>query len=77
MIANPNQDDTGLDLAVIGGGPAGISACLQPAKYHELTAAFFENDFEIGGMPKTGHFPFGMRDLKGIHRGSSIFPVTR
>jgi thioredoxin reductase len=69
MIGKSNQDGKTLDVAVIGGGPAGISACLQLSKCPEFTVALFETDCEIGGTPRSCHFPFGMRDLKRVYTG--------
>ena len=60
-----------LDVAVIGGGPAGISACLEFAKSGNLKVALFESQAELGGMPKTCHFGFGMRDRKRFYTGQT------
>lgn len=58
-----------LDVAVIGGGPAGISACLELLKSSKLNIALFEMDTELGGMPRSCHIGFGMRDRKRLYRG--------
>ena len=59
-----------LDIAVIGGGPAGISACLELSDAN-LKVALFENDDELGGIPRTERMRlFGMRDLKRLYRGT-------
>ncbi|MBW2344873.1 MAG: FAD-dependent oxidoreductase [Deltaproteobacteria bacterium] len=58
-----------LDVAVIGGGPAGISACLELSKSLELKAALFESETELGGMPRSCHIFFGLRDRKRIYTG--------
>ena len=57
-------DDSFLDIAVIGGGPAGISACLELSKFPNLKVGLFEKESELGGIPRTCHnIFFGMRDL--------------
>ena len=40
-----------LDVGVIGGGPSGISACLELSKLPGLKIALFERDAELGGVP--------------------------
>jgi thioredoxin reductase len=64
-----DRDRLPLDIAVIGGGPAGISACLELARSPELKVALFESEAELGGMPRSCHLFFGMRDLKRIYTG--------
>lgn len=57
-------DHSFLDVAVIGGGPAGISACLELSKYPKLKVGLFEKEPELGGIPRSCHnIFFGMRDL--------------
>lgn len=60
---------TPLDIAVIGGGPAGISACIELSKLSNLKIALFESGAELGGIPRTCHFFFGLRDRKWIYAG--------
>jgi len=63
------EEATPLDVAVIGGGPAGISACLELAKSNSLGVALFESQAQLGGMPQTCHYGFGMRDRKRFYTG--------
>ena len=51
-----------LDVAVIGGGPAGISTCLELSRRAGLSIALFEGEQQLGGMPRSCHIFFGMRD---------------
>jgi thioredoxin reductase len=65
----PDDTSIPLDVVVIGGGPAGISACLELSKSSGLRVALFEGDQELGGMPRSCHIFFGIRDLKRVHTG--------
>jgi len=64
-----SEKPASLDVAVIGGGPAGISACLELSKLSALKIALFECDNELGGMPRSCHVFFGMRDRKRVYTG--------
>ena len=57
------------DAAIIGGGPAGISACLELSNSSELRIVMFESESELGGIPRSCHIYFGMRDRKRIYTG--------
>jgi hypothetical protein len=39
-----NERPIGLDVAIVGGGPAGMTACLELFKLSNLRMAFFESD---------------------------------
>jgi len=58
-----------LDVAIIGGGPAGISAGLELSEHRSLRVALFERDAQLGGMPRSCHYFFGMRDQKRVYTG--------
>ena len=58
-----------LDVAIIGGGPAGISAGLELSRRAGLKVALFERDEQLGGIPRSCHFFFGMRDRKRLYTG--------
>ena len=58
-----------VDVAVVGGGPAGISACLELSKSSDLDIALFESEAELGGIPRITHIYFGLRDRKRIYTG--------
>jgi thioredoxin reductase len=60
-----------LDVAVIGGGPAGISACLELSRRAGLSIALFEGEQQLGGMPRSCHIFFGMRDRLRLYTGPS------
>ena len=65
----PSEESIPLDVAVVGGGPAGISACLELSKSSQLKVALFESEAELGGMPRSCHIFFGLRDRKRIYTG--------
>ena len=59
-----------LDIAVIGGGPAGISACLELSKTSNVKVGLFEKESELGGIPRSCHnIFFGMRDSRRMMSG--------
>jgi thioredoxin reductase len=64
-----SRQSTTLDVAIIGGGPAGVSACLDLSKASECQVALFESEPELGGIPRTCHVYFGLRDQKKIYTG--------
>jgi len=62
-----------LDVAIIGGGPTGLSACLEISRClgSECKAVIIENDSELGGIPRTCNIFFGMRDLRRLYTGAT------
>jgi len=66
------ESQTKLDVAVIGGGPAGITACLEFSKSPHLDVALFESEAELGGIPRTCHLRFfGFRDQNHVYTGTA------
>lgn len=67
-MASENQPI--LDVAVVGGGSAGISSCIELSKKASgLRIALFESEEELGGIPRSCHVFFGLRDLKRLYTG--------
>ncbi|MGD8982939.1 MAG: FAD-dependent oxidoreductase [Desulfobacteraceae bacterium] len=64
-----NERPISLDVAIVGGGPAGITAGLELSKSSNLRMALFEGDTELGGMPRSCHVFFGMRDQRRLYTG--------
>lgn len=59
------------DVVVIGGGPAGISACLELDRLSDLSITLLEAEEEVGGMPRTCGPGFGLRDQYRFLSGSA------
>ena len=64
-----NRNPIPLDVAVVGGGPSGISTCVELTNDPKLKIALFESESELGGMPRSCHIFFGLRDMKRIYTG--------
>lgn len=58
-----------IDIAVIGGGPAGITACLELDRSQNFSICLFEGGEELGGIPRSCNTFFGMRDIKRVYSG--------
>jgi len=67
----PDETRMPFDVAVVGGGPAGITACLELSRASQLRVVLFERESEIGGVPRSSHILFGMRDCKRMYTGSA------
>ena len=63
-------DKTYFDVVVIGGGPAGITACLELSRSSELKTLLVENESDLGGIPRSAHVFFGLRDQKRLYTGA-------
>ncbi|WP_066902473.1 NAD(P)/FAD-dependent oxidoreductase [Mycolicibacterium houstonense] len=53
------------DVAIIGGGPAGLTAAAELARGSNLNVVVLEREFEAGGIPRHSDHPgYGIRDMK-------------
>jgi thioredoxin reductase len=58
------------DVAIIGGGPAGLTAAAALAKDRRFTVTVFEREAHAGGIPRhSDHLGYGMRDMKTFITG--------
>src|SRR5690349_19962814 len=58
------------DIAIIGGGPAGLAAALSAKRAGVQHVTVFEREAVAGGIPRhCGHSPFGMREFTRVLRG--------
>ncbi|NMX66931.1 FAD-dependent oxidoreductase [Pseudomonas sp. WS 5111] len=59
-----------IDVAIIGGGPSGLSAAMTLRKLGVGTVVVFEREPEAGGIPRhCGHPPFGLREYGRVYTG--------
>lgn len=58
------------DIAIIGGGPAGLGAATQLARRGAGAVVVIEREGEAGGIARhCGHYPFGMREFHRLLKG--------
>lgn len=59
-----------MDVIIIGGGPAGLSAAVALKQAGVARVVVLERESEAGGIPRhCGHPPFGMREFNRIYTG--------
>ena len=59
-----------VDVAIIGGGPAGLSAAIELRQLGIRRIVVLERESEAGGIPRhCGHLPFGIREFKRLLTG--------
>lgn len=60
---------SGLDLAIVGAGPAGLAAAIE-ARRRGLSVVVIEREREAGGIPRhCAHPPFGVREFGRLMTG--------
>jgi NADPH-dependent 2,4-dienoyl-CoA reductase/sulfur reductase-like enzyme len=58
------------EIAIIGGGPAGLAAALSAKRARVQRVTVFEREAVAGGIPRhCSHSPFGMREFGRLLRG--------
>jgi thioredoxin reductase len=59
-----------VDVAIIGGGPAGLTAAAELAHHSELDVVVLERESQAGGIPRHSDHPgYGIRDMKTFISG--------
>lgn len=59
---------TTYDVAIVGGGPAGLTAAAELAPYHKVVV--LERELAAGGIPRHSDHPgYGIRDMKTFISG--------
>ncbi|RLJ58861.1 thioredoxin reductase [Litoreibacter meonggei] len=66
------SDGRHMDVAIIGGGPAGLAAATALKSAGVERVVVLEREAEAGGIPRhCGHPPFGLREFRRIMKGST------
>lgn len=61
-----------VEVAVVGGGPAGLAAATRLRERGIASVAVLEREPAAGGIPRhCGHFPFGLREFHRLLRGTN------
>ncbi len=59
-----------VEVAIVGGGPAGLSAAIELRRRGSSPVVVFEREADAGGIPRyADHLGFGMRDLHRVLSG--------
>ncbi|HHL19990.1 MAG TPA: FAD-dependent oxidoreductase [Aliiroseovarius sp.] len=70
MTEHPLTHGAPIDVAVIGGGPAGLAAATALRQAGVGRVVVLEREPQAGGIPRhCGHPPFGMREFRRVLRG--------
>lgn len=71
MVNSQNTIPTQCDVAIIGGGPSGLSAATELKKLGVKSVVVLEREASAGGIPRhCGHSLFGMREFKRVLSGA-------
>ncbi len=69
-IQRPQPMPSDVDVAIIGGGPAGLAAAIELRRLGVARVAVLERESEAGGIPRhAAHTGFGLRDLRRLLSG--------
>ena len=61
---------TVVDVAIVGGGPAGLTAAAALAQHCRLNVTVLERESATGGIPRHSDHPgYGIRDMKTFISG--------
>lgn len=59
-----------VEVAIVGGGPAGLAAATRLRERGVASVAVLDRELAAGGIPRhCGHYPFGMREFHRVLRG--------
>ena len=67
-----------VDVAIVGGGPAGLAAATELRHLGIASVLLLERDGQAGGVPRfCGHSPFGLREFRRPMRGPAYAAALR
>lgn len=65
-----NETDLNCDVAIVGGGPAGLAVATELRRQGIGRVVVFERETDAGGIPRhCGHYPFGFWEFKRLMKG--------
>jgi protoporphyrinogen oxidase len=65
VIEGVANEAIGVDVAIVGGGPAGLSTCIELARSsRDLKIVLLESEEELGGLPRSCRGFFWFRSQK-------------
>ncbi|WP_040488131.1 NAD(P)/FAD-dependent oxidoreductase [Fodinicurvata sediminis] len=69
-MAEASDLPSACDVAVVGGGPAGLAAATELKRQGVARVLVLDREPAAGGIPRhCGHYPFGMREFRKVLRG--------
>ncbi len=70
MPGDPKALPQAVEVAVVGGGPAGLAAATRLKERGVASVAVLDREPRAGGIPRhCGHYPFGLREFHRLLRG--------
>lgn len=70
MPGDPKALPQAVEVAVVGGGPAGLAAATRLKQRGVASVAVLDREPRAGGIPRhCGHYPFGLREFHRLLRG--------
>ncbi len=70
MPSDPKALPQAVEVAVVGGGPAGLAAATRLKQRGVASLTVPEREPQAGGIPRhCGHYPFGLREFHRLLRG--------
>ncbi len=70
MPSDPKALPQAVEVAVVGGGPAGLAAATRLKQRGVASLAVLDREPQAGGIPRhCGHYPFGLREFHRLLRG--------